>query len=296
MDKGLFNALKKVYYKKSYRKDEHGYQQRIDNGDVFDVDTGTYIYSYQGLSDAEIALIEQSGYPVNDKINLSHDDVVLGYKAILKQPNLYLENVLAAYLCGFSSFPRGRQPILSYLFAKALPEHSMATDSDICPVCSIKRVDWIEQGQKIFSCYAGSVWNERWAHNLIELQEFCTLSPCKPSAEDVAIFSALIEAIRQAPLDETPGKLEQRVKKAKIIPNFNQYSFRGQLMVLAELGIMPNPYVAPLYEAFTPFEAICNIKYPGSICSDIILPLAGWRGENPIDEHRLKQIFGLFIS
>lgn len=60
MDKGLFNALKKVYYKKSYRKDEHGYQQRIDNGDVFDVDTGTSIYSYQGLSDTEIALDRKS--------------------------------------------------------------------------------------------------------------------------------------------------------------------------------------------------------------------------------------------
>lgn len=112
----------------------------------------------------------------------------------------------------------------------------------------------------------------------------------------MAIFSALIEAIRQAPLDETPGKLEQRVKKAKIIPQFNQYSFRGQLMVLAELGIMPNPYVAPLYEAFTPFEDICNIKYPGSIRSDIILPLAGWRGETPIDEQRLKQLFGSFLE
>ncbi|MDT3318407.1 hypothetical protein Q4Q52_01325 [Shewanella sp. SP1S2-4] len=275
MDKGLFKALKKVYYKKSYRKDEHGYQQRIDNGDVFDVDTGTNIYSYQGLSDTEIALIEQSGYPVNNRVKLSHDEAVLAYKKLLLEPNLSLENLLAAYLCGFSSFPRGRQPILSYLFAKALPEHSMATANDICPVCSIKRVNWIEQGQKIFSCYAGSVWNERWAHNLIELQEFCTLSPCKPNAEDVAIFSSLIEAIRQAPLDETPGKLEQRVKKAKIIPNFNKYSFRGQLMVLAELGIMPNSYVEPLYEAFTPFEEICNIKYPGSIRSDIILPACG---------------------
>ncbi|MDT3334166.1 hypothetical protein Q4Q49_02565 [Shewanella sp. SP1S1-7] len=296
MDKGLFKALKKVYYKKSYRKDEHGYQQRIDNGDVFDVDTGTNIYSYQGLSDTEIALIEQSGYPVNNRVKLSHDEAVLAYKKLLLEHNLSLENLLAAYLCGFSSFPRGRQPILSYLFAKALPEHSMATANDICPVCSIKRVNWIEQGQKIFSCYAGSVWNERWAHNLIELQEFCMLSPCKPNAEDVAIFSALIEAIRQAPLDETPGKLEQRVKKAKIIPNFNKYSFRGQLMVLAELGIMPNSYVEPLYEAFTPFEEICNIKYPGSIRSDIILPLAGWRGENPIDEQRLKQLFGGFLE
>lgn len=292
MDKGLFKALKKVYYKKSYRTDENGYQQRIDNGDVFDVKTGTTFYSYQGLSAAEIKLIEQSQYPVNERVRFTHDEVVLAYKALLAQHNLSLENLLAAYVCGFSSFPRGRQPILSYLFAKALPEHSMNNHGEICPVCSIKDVNWLEKGYKIFSCYAGSVWNERWVGNLIELEEFCTLPPRKPSADDLAIFSALIDTIRQAPLDETPGKLEQRVKKAKILPQFEKYSFRGQLMVLAELGVMPNSYIAPLYEAFTPFDEICNTKYPGCVRSDIILPLAGWRGENSINETRFKTLFG----
>ncbi|GCF90415.1 hypothetical protein [Shewanella sp. M-Br] len=295
MDKGLFKILKKIYFKKSYIKDENGYMQRIDNGDQFDCESGTTYYSNAGLSNAEILTIEQSGYPVNQIIKYSHDECINAYKTLLEHPHLSIENLISAYICGFSSFPRGRQPILSYLFAQAVPEHKMVSEGDVCPVCSIRRNVWIEKGHKIFSCYAGSVWNERWCGNLVELEEFTAISPCTPTSEDISILISLIDMIRQAPQDETPGKLEQRIKKAKIIPNYEKYSFRGQLMVLAELGIMPNPYVKPLYDGFTHFTDICSVKYPGSTRSDIMLPLAGWRGENSINETRLQALLGNII-
>lgn len=295
MDKGLFKILKKIYFKKSYIKDENGYMQRIDNGDQFDCESGTTHYSNDGLSNVEILTLEQSGYPVNQIIKYSHDECINAYKMLLEHPHLSIENLISAYICGFSSFPRGRQPILSYLFAQAVPEHKIVSEGDVCPVCSIRRNVWIEKGHKIFSCYAGSVWNERWCGNLVELEEFTAISPCTPTPEDISILISLIDMIRQAPQDETPGKLEQRIKKAKIIPNYEKYSFRGQLMVLAELGIMPNPYVKPLYDGFTHFTDICSVKYPGSTRSDIMLPLAGWRGENSINETRLQALLGNII-
>lgn len=295
MDKGLFKILKKIYFKKSYIKDENGYMQRIDNGDQFDCESGTTHYSNDGLSNAEILTLEQSGYPVNQIIKYNHDECINAYKMLLEHPHLSIENLISAYICGFSSFPRGRQPILSYLFAQTVPEHKIVSEGDVCPVCSIRRNVWIEKGHKIFSCYAGSVWNERWCGNLVELEEFTAISPCTPTPEDISILASLIDMIRQAPQDETPGKLEQRIKKAKIIPNYEKYSFRGQLMVLAELGIMPNPYVKPLYDGFTHFTDICSVKYPGSTRSDIMLPLAGWRGENSINETRLQALLGNII-
>ena len=169
MDKGLFKILKKIYFKKSYIKDENGYMQRIDNGDQFDCESGTTYYSNAGLSNAEILTLEKSGYPVNQIIKYSHDECINAYKTLLEHPHLSIENLISAYICGFSSFPRGRQPILSYLFAQAVPEHKMVSEGDVCPVCSIRRNVWIEKGHKIFSCYAGSVWNERWCGNLVEL-------------------------------------------------------------------------------------------------------------------------------
>ena len=82
----------------------------------------------------------------------------------------------------------------------------------------------------------------------------------KVTDKDIQIFRSVIEHIRNAPADETPGKLEQRIRKAKIIPDYEKFRFRGQLTVLAELGIMPNSYVKPLYDGFTPFAERCEIN------------------------------------
>ena len=103
---------------------------------------------------------------------------------------------------------------------------------------------------------------------------------------------------RKASEKETPGKLEMRIKQSKIVPGYEKYRFRGQLITLAELGVMPNPYIKPLYDGFTPFTEAWNInkRVPGSLRSEIRLPLSGWRGDNPIDEERLEKFFGKYLT
>ena len=90
---------------------------------------------------------------------------------------------------------------------------------------------------------------------------------------------------------------EERVRKSKIIPGYEKYRFRGQLLALAELGVMPNDYQKPLYDGFTPFKECCEIKTPfkGSARSDVTPPLAYWRGDRPLDEERLNQLFGRYL-
>ena len=301
MDNRLFKILKKVYYKKKYEKDENGYPHIIKNGDIFDCDTKTTTYALDNLSHEELDYLLSSGYPVNEIVAYSHDECVQGYKKILRHTNLTLENLLAAYLCGFSSFPRGRQPILSYLFARAVPEHTFTPfekGGDICALCSISKNIWIQKGKEIFRTYWGYSWNEMWDKFLVDLYEFSELPPCVPTKEDIHIFCAVIDLIRNAPIGETPGKLEQRIKKAKIVPNYEKYRFRGQLITLAELGILPNPYVKPLYDGFVLFSQRCLISHEisGSARSDIVMPLSGWRGDNPINEDRLDFLFGHFFE
>lgn len=301
MDDRLFQILKKIYYKKKYEKDENGIQRIIKNGDVFDCDTKTTVYALDHLSFEELGYLSSSGYPVNEIEAFSHDECVQGYKEILHRGNLTLENLLAAYLCGFSSFPRGRQPILSYLFAKAVPEHIFTPfekDGKICAYCSMSKQIWIQKGEEIFRKYWGYSWNEMWEKALIDLREFSELPPCVPTEKDIQIFCAVIDLIRKAPSGETPGKLEQRIRKEKIVPSYEKYRFRGQLMTLAELGILPNPYVKPLYDGFVTFQQRCRIdqKVSGSARSDIVLPLSGWRGDNPVDEERLSLLFGHFLG
>lgn len=137
-----------------------------------------------------------------------------------------------------------------------------------------------------------------WGQYLIDLYEFSELPPCVPTKEDIHIFYEIIDLIRNAPSEETPGKLEQRIKKSKIVPNYEKYRFRGQLITLAELGVLPNPYVKPLYDGFVPFSQRCLIGHeiPGSARSDVVMPLSGWRGDHPIDEDRLYFLFGHFLE
>lgn len=297
MDDRLFKILKKVYCKKKYVKDENGYQHRIENGDVFNSDTKTTTYALDHLSHVELDYLRSSGYPVNEIVEYSHDECVQGYKELLCHMNLTLENLLAAYLCGFSSVPRGRQPLLSYLFARAVPEHAFTPfekGGSICAVCSMSEHIWIQKGEEIFRKYWGYSWNEMWDKSIVDLCEFSELPPCEPTEEDIQVFCAVIELIRTAPMGETPGKLEQRIRKAKIVPKYEKYRFRGQLLTLAELGILPNPYVKPLYDGFVSFQQRCQISHdiPGSARSDIVMPLSGWRGDDPIDEDRLCLLFG----
>lgn len=307
MDDKLFRILKKVYNKKKYEKDENGHQHRIENGDIFDCGTGTTKFALDNLSDEELAYLLSSGYPVNETAGYSHDECIKGYKEILQHPSLTLENLTAAYLCGFSSFPRGRQPILSYLFARAVPEHIFAPFENggkashgggICCICSMPEQIWVQKGEEIFRNYWGYAWNEGWGKSLVELQEFSKLPLCIPTEEDIRIFCAVIDSIKNAPPGETPGKLEQRIRKAKIVPHYEKYRFRGQLMALAELGVMPNPYIKPLYDGFVSFQERCMVshKVRGSLKSDVILPLSGWRGDNAIDEERLQILFGHFLD
>lgn len=271
MDSRLFKILKKVYYRR--------------NGEKLTPEESDYLLS--------------SGYPVNEIVAYSHDECVQGYKELLRHPNLTLEKLLAAYLCGFSSFPRGRQPILSYLFARAVPEHTFTPferGGDICAICSMSEQKRVHKGKEIFRAYWGYSWNEVWSTYLVELREFSELPPCVPTETDIQIFCAVIDFIRNAPAGETPGKLEQRIRKAKVVPHYEKYRFRGQLITLAELGILPNPHVKPLYDGFVSFQDRCLIgqKIRGSARSDIVMPLAGWRGDNPIDEDRLHFLFGQF--
>ena len=90
--------------------------------------------------------------------------------------------------------------------------------------------------------------------------------------------------------------MEERIKKSKIIPDYEKYRFRGQLMTLAELGVMPNDYIKPLYDGFTSFQERNEINLKGNPLSDVILPLAGWRGDFPINEKRLDLLFGKYLK
>lgn len=296
MDQTLLKILKKVYYKKSFKQDSAGNNIKIETGDIFDLKTLTKHYSTENLSPKELSYLQDSGYQVNDIVHDTHDENIRKLKEIINNPNLSMHNLLSAYIAGYGSFPRGRQPIMSYLFAQAVPLHEFysSRDGKHCEICGVKKNFWLERGRAIFGRYAGNSWNECTWEFYIDLEEFSKLPPRAAAKEDLQIFSAVIDMIRNAPEGETPGKLEKRIKKSKQVPKCEIYALRGLLMTLAELGVMYNPFIKPLFDEFsdcnTRWEA--ERKVPGSSRSDIVLPLAGWRGEYGICEERFNELFG----
>ena len=161
MNDKLFKILKKVYFKKKYIKDEKGYLHEIDCGDKFDCSTKTTCYSTNNLKADEYTYLLENSYPVNEVVLFTHNQCIEKYKSLLQNSNINLKSCLSAFICGFNSFPRGRQPILSYLFARAVPSHAYDSDS-YCPLCSIKGNNWIQKGEEIFAWYYGYAWNELW--------------------------------------------------------------------------------------------------------------------------------------
>ena len=277
MDKKLFNVLRKFYVNDNWK-------HKLDY-----------------LSEPDRNYLVSTGYPAKGIIEYTHDECIKAYKDLLDHPNLTMDNLIAAYVCGFSSFPRGRQPILSYLFARAVPVHKLTdpySSEDNCSVCNIPGIRNVCLGERIYREYRGYSWNEGWSDFVSGLQEFAELEPCTPTDEDIKIFNNVIDMIRNAPVKETPGNLETRIKQSKIVPGYEKYRFRGQLITLAELGVMPNPYIKPLYDGFTPFTEAHRIsnQVPGSPRSEVPLPLSGWRGDHPLDEDRLKLFFGRYLT
>lgn len=179
MDDKLYKILKKVYDKKRYVKDENGYQRPIKTGDVFDSATKTFNYSIEILTDAEKEYLFKSGYPVNEVVGYSHDECIHLYKQLLDHPNLNMDNLIAAYICGFSSFPRGRQPILSFLFARAVPEHSFVElpGYSHCNFCIVNKQEWVQRGYEIFRKYWGYSWTEFWADFLSDCRNLRSFHP-----------------------------------------------------------------------------------------------------------------------
>ena len=126
----------------------------------------------------------------------------------------------------------------------------------------------------------GNVWNELPANFVIDLEERTTLQSPPLTQKDHTIFTQLLESIDNGPQQETPSKLAQRLGKEKRIPKSNKYVRFGILQALAEVGVLPNPLVPPIYERFVPrtqyWEA--SKKLQQNSRSDITLPFAAWKG------------------
>lgn len=235
----------------------------------------------------ELAEARRLGWRPGEVVTLARDEAIERARSAARA--LSREAVAKAFVAGVGgSAPRGRQILISYAWAVHLPPAAEAPDCGLDETVEIDVVD------EMVRLALGYVWNEVERHYLLDLEAAARQGLPEPTDSDRAVFDRLLEAIAAQPPGTTPGQLEKVLARAKVLPATDKYSRYGILQALAEVGVMPNPFLPPSLDRHIPRSEIwaASAKVKGGPHSDIVLPLAGWRGEMGIDRTRLASLFG----
>ena len=218
-------------------------------------------------------------------------------RAIAAAQALRRDDVAAAFIAGVGgSAPRGRLTLISYAWAIHLPQ-ALEASAPALPDCGLSDPVEIDVADELVRLALGSVWNEVPEHYLPDLEAAASHGLPTPTAEDTTRFRDLLAIIAVQPPEMTPGALEKEIARRKIVPRSDKYQRYGILQALAEAGVMPNPDLAPsLDRQVTRAEFHRDHALAQSAPrSDIVPPLANWRGAMGIDRQRLRALFGISL-
>ncbi len=240
----------------------------------------------------EIAEAERRGWAPKRKLRLNAAEFLERVTAAVSR--LDSQAVMAAFVAGVGgSAVRGRQIPMSYAWASTVIQ-AIAAGGRTLADFDIREPIEIDYSHELVTLALGNAWNERPARFLPDLEAAAEQGPPSPSKPDWQTFHALIEMIAAQPPETTPGQLEKALAARKLLPATDKYQRYGILQALAEIGIMPNPYLPPSLDRAIPAAErhAAGRQVPGGSRSDIVLPLAGWRGELGVDRSRLERLFG----
>lgn len=234
----------------------------------------------------DLAAAGRAGWPVRVTERWHAQEIV--ERAVAAAGALDEEAVVAAFVAGLGSSPRGRQTVISYGWACFLG--TAPADGTGVPDCGLRPVSEIDVTEQLLRLALGWAWNELPAHYLPDLEAAVAEGLPNPQDEDRERLRALLDIIRAQPEGTTPGELEKAVARAKIVPGIDKYQRYGILIGLTEFGVLPSPALPPMWDRFIP-TAERHASYAtvrGAPRSDIPVPLAGWRGG--LDERRAHRL------
>lgn len=238
---------------------------------------------------ADLAAARAEGWPVRRVEQWSAREIV--ERASAAAAALDEQAVLAAFVAGLGSAPRGRQPVISYGWARYLG--SAPRGEDGVPDCGLPPTSEVDVTEQLLRLVLGWAWNELPYHYLPDLEAAAAEGLPAPDDDDRARLRALLDLVRSAQDGTRPGELEKLVAGAKLIPGTDKYQRYGVLIGLAELGVLPSPVLPPMWDRFVPVtERHAAAKaLRGGPRSDITVPFAGWRGG--VDEQRAARLLAV---
>lgn len=275
---------------------------KYDNA-VYDPEQSVSRYQPETLSDKEQALLDASGWQVNEIVYFAgHDDIIQKLASLKEHAALSRKRCLDAFVAGLGgSWQRGRSLLAAWHMLNTLPEHAYAEKSRFkcCWICAgHKEPVYINDNYEQYCLYVGNSYAPNPMDAYLNLRHFAQITEeIAPTDVDVRALRGLFALLRQAPAEETPGKFEQRLKAAKLLKN-DKYSLRGMLDSLARVGVISNRFVA-----LTPYSrvnfgdlALCEDQLNNTKGrSDMEMPWAGWVGALKLNEEMATDLFGEYL-
>ncbi|MFB7917383.1 hypothetical protein [Streptomyces sp. NPDC056061] len=248
--------------------------------------TGTVKGTERSGDPEDRAAARRAGWPVGEAESWGAAGIV--ERAVAAAGVLREEAVLAAFVAGLGSAPRGRQTVISYGWARFLG--TAPRNGDGVPDCGLRPVSEVDVTEVLLRLALGWSWNEVPEHYLPDLEAAAAHGLPRPQEDDRERMRTLFALIRSMPAGTTPGELEKEVARAKIVPGTDKYQRYGILIGLAETGVLPAPSPPPMWDRFVPTAErhAAGRMLRGAPRSDITLPLAGWRGG--LDERRAARL------
>lgn len=256
------------------------------------------VYDTQTLSEKDQVLLSQSGWQANDIVSFSsHDDIITRLHSLKNNTALTRERCISAFIAGVGgSYLRGRSVLSAFHKLNTLPVHTYLEKLQYacCWVCGDHNTTkYINDSYFQYCLYYGNAYSSTALYAYLNLRHLLTTEPVTPTDQDNAIFRQLLDMLRNAPEDETPGQFEKRLKASKLIAG-DRYTLRGILQSLALTGVIPNQFMTLSLSRWTDFGDIViteNQLKNTKGRSDMEMPWAGWKGNLRINDEKAAGYF-----
>lgn len=269
----------------------------------YDPERQVSLYQLDILSDKERNLLSEANWQPNIIERFAdHADVITKLNSLKDNPLLTQERCLNAFIAGVGgSYLRGRSVLGAFHKLQNLPLHDYEEKPQYACywVCSDgDQQKHINDSYFQYCLYYGNSYTGNPSYAYLNLKHLLTVTPVSPTQADKEIFKQLLQLLRNAPEDETPGKFEKRLNEAKLISG-DRYTKRGVLHSLALIGVIPNAYIPLSLDHWANFGDITiaeNQLNNTKGRSDMEMPWAGWKGNLKIDEEKVAIYFGEYLD
>jgi hypothetical protein len=282
----IMRILKKLYH---YENRYYGKQNET-------------LYNESTLSEKERNILNEHHWKANDIVHFTdHNDILAKLNTLKSHPTLSEKRCLDAFIAGVGgSYPRGLSALPAWYYLEHCLPHSYDGREPFacCWVCGGKNETVCLNNAMFQYClYLGNAYSSDPMYAYLNLMHLTEVSAVEPTKDDVITLSALLNLLRNAPIDETPGKLEKRLQEAKILKG-DKYTKRGILNTLALVGVIPNQVITLSNKKWTNWGdiAICEKQLSNTKGrSDMEMPWAGWIGSQKLNEQRVDELFGEYL-